>query len=814
METVSKEPVEQGNAPAVCAQGRASSKPLLSVSVRALCAFAAREGDLDLRFTPSPTAQQGREGHLLVARRRGESYESEIALSAIWGDLQINGRADGYDPRRHELEEIKTHRGRVEDIPANQQALHRAQARLYAWMLCEARGFTQITASRVYLEVGLEAESRVSETLSVEALRAFAASLCERYVGCARAEARHRDRRQQWLALLAFPLPEFRVGQRELARAVWRACVRGDRLRVQAPTGLGKTLGTLYPALRAMAERPLDRIAILSARTTARQVTLDALHRIRAQHDSAKPMPLRAIEIVARERACVHPDKACHGESCPLARGFYDRLPAARSEACSRDVLDQTSTRDIALAHQVCPYFLSMELLRWFDVVIGDYHYWFDRHAVLAALTAEFDWKVAVLIDEAHQVVSRTRSMYSASASAAALIALQSRLPASLRGAVADLLEHWERLVEQNSIDESEGKPAQGDAAAGCSWRQLAEPPEDWLRALHRFNSRLGDVVTDQGRAAAPAVLHAWFDGLSFAALADSFSDHSLCELDLECAPDHIPAGFSLAPHSASSLAPRLCERAQLTLRNVVPAPFIRPRLELADSVVMFSATLNPADYDRNLLGLPDDTTTLTLDSPFDPAHLRVSVLPVSTRITDRSRTLPRVVAAMARDYRREPGNYLAFFSSFDYLQQAFHHFCEHYPDITAWAQTRAMTEAERSAFLNRFTPEGQGIGFAVLGGAFGEGVDLPGRRLIGAFIATLGMPQIDPVNEAIAERLEKLFGAGHDYTYLIPGLQKVVQAAGRVIRSPEDRGSLLLIDARYSWPRYQQLLPSAWGLG
>jgi DNA excision repair protein ERCC-2 len=186
----------------------------------------------------------------------------------------------------------------------------------------------------------------------------------------------------------------------------------------------------------------------------------------------------------------------------------------------------------------------------------------------------------------------------------------------------------------------------------------------------------------------------------------------------------------------------------------------------------------------------------------------------VSTRITDRSRTLPRVVAAMAREYRREPGNYLAFFSSFDYLQQAYNLLREQHPDITAWPQTRTMTEAARSAFLSRFTEEGEGIGFAVLGGAFGEGIDLPGRRLIGAFIATLGMPQVDPVNEAIAERLEKLFGAGHDYTYLIPGVQKVVQAAGRVIRSPDDRGTLMLIDARYSWPRYQQLLPASWGLG
>jgi len=326
------------------------------------------------------------------------------------------------------------------------------------------------------------------------------------------------------------------------------------------------------------------------------------------------------------------------------------------------------------------------------------------------------------------------------------------------------------------------------------------------LRALHRFNSRLGDHVVERGREASAAALQAWFDGLSFAALADSFSDHSLCELSVG-APDTATAASQI-------IEPRASHRLQLTLRNVVPAPFIRPRLELADSVVMFSATLNPPDYDRHLLGLPDTATTLTLASPFDPANLRVSVLPVSTRITDRSRTLPRVIAAMAREYRREPGNYLAFFSSFDYLQQAFGQFCDQHPDIQTWVQTRTMTEAARSAFLARFAPDSEGIGFAVLGGAFGEGVDLPGRRLIGAFIATLGMPQVDPVNEAIAERLDNLFGAGHDYTYLIPGLQKVVQAAGRVIRAPDDRGSLMLIDARYTWPRYQQLLPASWGLG
>ena len=784
MEAVSQALVQQGEAPEVCAEAKPAGKPPLSVSVRALCAFAARAGDLDLRFTPSPTAQQGREGHLLVAARRGESYESEIRLSTTWGDLQVAGRADGYDPRHNELEEIKTHRGRVEEIPANQQALHRAQARLYAWMLCEARGLASITVSRVYLEIGLEAESRISETLTAQELRDFAASLCERYVGWARSEAAHRERRQRWLSALSFPLPEFRAGQRDLAAGVWRACTRGERLRIEAPTGLGKTLGTIFPALRAMAERPLDRIAVLSGRTTAKRVALEAFAQIRAQHDPKASMPLRVIEIVARERACEHPDKSCHGESCPLARGFYDRLAGARTEAAAADLLDQSAIRSIALRHAICPYFLSMEMLRWCDVAIGDYHYWFDRYAVLAALTAEFDWKVALLIDEAHQLVARTRAMYSASAEVSALIALQTEVPASLRGAVAEHLNQWDLLAERHAIPPT-------------AWQRLSEPPQDWLRSLQRLNSRLGDHVIEQRRAAAPRVMQAWFDGLSFAALADSFGDHSLCELSLAETP---------ALHER--------DRAQLVLRNIVPAPFTRPRLALADSVVMFSATLNPTDYDRDLLGLPDETVTLTLASPFDPNQLRVSVLPVSTRITDRARTLPRIVSAMARDYREQPGNYLAFFSSFDYLHQACEQLRAQHPDIQAWAQTRAMSELARNEFLARFTESSRGIGFAVLGGPFGEGIDLPGKRLIGAFVATLGMPQVDPVNEAIAERMEALFAKGHDYTYLIPGLQKVIQAAGRVIRSPDDRGRLLLIDARYSWPRYRQWLPASWGLG
>ncbi len=758
---------------------RAGSDDVLSVAVRTLCAFAARQGDLDLRFTPSPSAQQGREGHLLIARRRGESYETEITLSAHCAGLHLKGRADGYEPRNRELEEIKTHRGRVEDIPANHRTLHRAQARLYAWMLCLARDLPSVTVSVVYLEIGSLEESRYSEELDRDALQVFAESLCARYVAWAQSEARHRKRRQDWLQQITFPRVEFREGQRDLAAAVWRACTRGESLRIQAPTGLGKTLGTLYPALRAMAVRPLDRIAVLSARTTARKLALDAIGEIKAKEAPDTIIPLRVIEIVARERACEHPDKACHGESCPLARGFYDRLPGARHDAAQADLLDQAHLRDIALAHRICPYFLSMEMLRWADVAIGDYHYWFDRHATLAALAIDQEWRVAVLVDEAHQLVPRARAMYSATSSLSDLLALRKTGPRRLRGSIDALINQWDLLCLANPDE---------DPAHALSV-QLDELPAGWLRALQTLATDLGELLAESAPSPAPALLEAYFDSLSFLALADALGEHSLVFFE------------------------RQGDAASIAIRNVIPAPFLRSRIAATDSLVMFSATMHPAQFDRDLLGLAESTPTLEFDSPFDASRFSVSVLPISTRLQDRPVSLDRLVRAMAAQIQRTPGNYLAFFSSFDYLERALQHFRQRNPEVSVWTQTRVMNESQRADFLARFSEAGSGIGFAVLGGAFGEGIDLPGRRLIGAFIATLGFPQVDTVNEAMAARMETLFGAGHEYTYVIPGLQKVVQAAGRVIRTPEDRGSLLLMDARYSWPRYRALLPRSWGL-
>jgi Rad3-related DNA helicase len=271
---------------------------------------------------------------------------------------------------------------------------------------------------------------------------------------------------------------------------------------------------------------------------------------------------------------------------------------------------------------------------------------------------------------------------------------------------------------------------------------------------------------------------------------------------------EHFIFDISKRTFSAKRSSSTLC------LRNVVPAEFIRPRLTAARSSVLFSATLSPRHYYADLLGLPADTAWIDVESPFEAEQLRVRIVDeISTRFVHREASLDPIVELIARQFAQRPGNYLAFFSSFDYLQQVAQRLAERHPQIALWLQSRGMAEAERRAFLEQFTEHSQGIGFAVLGGAFGEGIDLPGARLIGAFIATLGLPQLNPVNEQMKQRMGAIFGAGYDYTYLYPGMQKVVQAAGRVIRSQQDKGVVMLIDDRFGEARVRQLLPRWWAI-
>lgn len=744
------------------------------VAVRALCEFTAKVGDLDLRFTPSPSAQEGMLGHRKVVARRGAAYQAEVALEGQFEQLQVRGRADGFDSAANRLEEIKTHRGDLASQPANHRQLHWAQAKVYGWLLCQQRELAQVNLALVYLDVDSERETVFEATHSAVELEQFFIAQCTLFLRWAQQQMQRQAVRNDGLQALAFPHGAFRTGQRELAETVYKAVSTGRCLMAQATTGIGKTLGTLFPLLKAMVPQQLDKVLFLTAKTPGRALALDAVQQVMG---NSPALALRTLELVARDKACEFPGTACHGEACPLAKGFYDRLPAARQAAAQQPVLDKATLREVALAHQVCPYYLSQEMARWVDVLIADYNYYFDQSALLFGLAQQDQWRVAVLVDEAHNLVERARQMYSASLDQWQLQALRREPPAGLESALQRLNRAWNTVHKEQA----------------AAYRASNELPGAFLKALQRCVSQIQERMNQQPASVDGPLLQFFFQASQFLRLSEVFDGHFMFDVSKRDGPGR---------RSLSTLC----------LRNVVPAPLIGPRMAAARSVTLFSATLSPRHFYADLLGMPADTAWLEVASPFVAEQLQVQVIStVSTRYQHRQASIAPIVELIAEQYRQQPGNYLAFFSSFDYQQQVAQRLAECHRHIVQWSQAPGMDEAQRQAFLARFVEGGQGVGFAVLGGAFAEGIDLPGTRLIGAFVATLGLPQVNPVNEQLKQRMGAMFSAGFDYTYLYPGVQKVIQAAGRVIRGTEDRGMVMLIDDRFAEPRVQRMFPRWW---
>jgi DNA excision repair protein ERCC-2 len=766
-----------------------------TVSVRSLCEFTAKRGSLDRRFTPSATALEGQAGQLAVLARRSPGYEIELPLEAIHGNLRVRGRADGYEADVNRLEEIKTIRGPVELISENRRALHWAQLETYGALIAADRGLAELELALVYVDAETQHETVLREKATSPALQAAFEARCEQFEAWAAQEAAHRSARDADLSALPFPLGELRPGQRLLAEAVYRVAANGRHLLAQAPTGIGKTLGTLYPLLRAMPGQQLDKIGYMTCKGTGRITALEALHALR---EAAPTKALRVLTLVAKEQACEHPTKACHGDACPLAHDFYDRLPAARAEAVQAGWLDAPTQRRIALRHGVCPYYLGQELLRWADVIVGDVHHAFDPYGQLYGLAQVQGWKLALLVDEAHNLIDRARDMYSTSLSLERVRAAVADAPKALQPPLRRLARELAALGRAQTAD----------------YQPLKALPDDLAEALQRVNTVLGEHVQRHPLEVGP-LLEFYFECLGLQRLLDRLDTHSLCDLQRSAAPRQpspldAPVNLSLLQedHDDDGTLDVL-----LSVRNIVPGHFLKERFEGCHSVTLFSATLGPPDYPRHLLGLPEDTAWIDVPAPFPPEHLTVRVAPLSTRYEHRQASLNALVDVIATQFAEHPGNYLAFFSSFDYLEQASQRLALRYPDLPQWSQARSMGDAARRGFLDRFVEGGRGVGFAVLGGAFAEGVDLPGTRLIGAFIATLALPPVSPLQDQFRERLDAMFGADHGYADLVPGMQKVVQAAGRVLRSVDDRGWVWLLDQRYRRPDVRALLPGWWRL-
>ena len=752
----------------------------ISVTVHDLVAFCHRSGDIDHRFTPSPTGVQGVAGHQRVYRRRPASYRSEypVEYRHTRGDmvLLLRGRADGYDEAAAMVEEIKTCRLKPALIPPAISRMHLAQARLYAAIIARDSALEQVEVRLTWFNIDSDEETPLSQTYSRQELTDFLDASLASFGAWLDTLAELRRKRDQSLQALPLPYGEFRRGQREIAELVYKCIARGGELLVEAPTGIGKTAAVLYPALKALATDKHDRIAYVTAKTVGRRTAEDTL-----EHFRSGGLALTALSLSAKERVCFSPGKACHADDCRYAMGYYDRLPAALAAAIRSPSLRQLDIEALARRFDICPYQLGLDLLPWVDLVIADLHYVYSLTATLGGQMKLDGRRWTVLLDEAHNLPERARRMYRASLAKADLMALRRDPPRGL-GAALDRVNRALLAL-------------QGEAWQEPEYHSGTQLPLKLQQALGDFVARTGELLAKEptGLQRRPRLLDFYFEVLQFQRLAENWGDDFRFEL--------------------SRAAGR--QSLRVTLNCLDPARLLAERQALLHAITAFSATLSPPDWTRQALGLGPAAVFRRESSPFDREQLEVYLATeVDTRYTRRQQSLPQLATTLMSWLRREDGNCIVYFPSYRYLQDCLALLREQGVEElrpSLWVQQREQADAGRDELLQVLEAHRDVAAFCILGGVFGEGIDLPGEQLTSVVIVGVGLPQFNRDTELLRDWFQQRYGAGFEYAYLYPGMQKVDQALGRVIRGSGDRGRALLIDSRYRDRQYRELLPTWW---
>ena len=812
----------------------------IRLAVRQLVEFLLQTGDIDSRFAGFDRANEGARIHRKLQKQAGEGYRAEVFLSGS-RELDgirctVEGRADGIftdGEGRAVIDEIKSTAVPAEEITGEMNPCHWAQGMVYAALYTAQEDLAEAAVRLTYYQVDDDKIFYFTRQFSRAELEEFLLGLLRQYLPWARRQLDWNAARTACLRAMRFPYPSYRPGQRALAGEVYRACKTGReagkggfRLFCQAPTGTGKTMSALFPAMKAMGEGDGEKIFYFTARTTARAAAEDAVSLLRQANPG---LVFRAVTLTAKEKVCLCKNEAgrpvCMPEVCPFAKGYYDRRKDALAFLLDGGgQLDRPAIEAAARQFTVCPFELGLDLSDWSDLVIGDYNYLFDPAVHLRRFfELAGDW--VFLIDEAHNLPDRAREMYSAAFAKSSLTEAKRALLRSKSALKRQLLRADRELLALRRAVEALAPRQRGGPAAGADAPPQPEQLGFW------------DAAPDEAKSAPsptlPAPLYAqdgtvFFRELPPAAVRPLHSLLPALQDWLEQEPDHpaheqlLDLYFSLHDllraaerydeHSVTQLTAR---GSELTIRLLCldPSAFVDESLASGRAAVLFSATLVPPGYYKKVLGCAG-ARAVALESPFPPEHLGLYCLPgISTRYRHREASVGAVSDALAVLARGRVGNYLAFFPSYAYLRAVWADFTARYPDIHTAAQESGLDEAGRAAFLARFSPDPAEtlLGFGVLGGVFGEGVDLVGSRLIGCAIVGVGLPQVSPRQEMLRRYFDEKDGSGFDCAYRFPGMNKVLQAAGRVIRTEHDRGVVLLLDDRFAQEGYRRLFPRHW---
>ena len=756
------------------------------MSVRNLVEFILREGDIDNRISGSMEKDamlQGGRMHRKIQRRMGPEYHAEYSLKmripCEGYQIQLEGRADGVIIREKDgkpdviIDEIK---GIFRDIhfleaPVN---VHLAQAKCYAYIYGEQNELDEIGVQMTYCHLDTEEVKRFRQHYSLEELKTWFDGLIEKYRKWAEFQIRWEKERDESIGKIEFPFP-YRKGQYDLAASVYRTILRKKKLFIQAPTGVGKTMSVIFPAVKAVREGLGQKIFYLTAKTITRTVAEQAFRTLKEQG-----LKFKVVTLTAKEKICLCEETDCNPDACPYAKGHFDRVNDAVFDMITggRDISRET-LEEQARKYRVCPFELSLDVSVWTDAVICDYNYVFDPNAHLKRFFSESgDNGYLFLIDEAHNLVERGREMYSA--------VLYKEDILEVRRAVKQMDSRLAKRLEETNRLMLELKRECEDYRVLESVSHLALKLMNLLTEMERF---LEEYREGEKRE---LVLDLYFQVRDFLNIHDILDENYVIYSELE-----------------------RDGRFKVKLFCVNPAANLQNYLEQGNSTIFFSATLLPIRYYKKLLSVETDDYAVYAESPF-PEENRLLIIgrDVSTRYTQRGQIMYRRIAeyiAAVAEARR--GNYMAFFPSYRFMEDVYEEFIRRAPGITAVVQSQFMDEKEREQFLERFEASDSAglVGFCVMGGIFSEGIDLAADRLIGAVVVGTGLPQVCNDREIVKQYFDSRGMDGFDYSYRYPGMNKVLQSAGRVIRTENDRGIIVLLDGRFCQKQYQELFPREW---
>jgi len=755
-------------------------KNLVKISVRKLVEHVFLSGNIESGFFSINALQEGTRIHQEVQKTFDETSEKEVYVQTEFfhDDLHfiVDGRCDGIHFNNGEItiEEIKSTSEPLDTIEENGILVHWAQAYFYGYIYCNDHQLKDINIQLTYVQKKTNEKKSILQKKTIQQLKEFVLECIEKYTPFAKLMIQNKERRNKSSKELTFPFKKYRNGQKELAGMVYRSIRDKQTLFAEAPTGIGKTISTTFPAVKAFGEEILDRILYITARNTTREAALNAFSLL--ENNGLKMI---IISLTAKEKICFKDEVNCSALHCEFANGHYDRLNDGILDILQNEtIISREVIEHYARKHRLCPFEFSIDLAYLADAIVCDYNYVFDPTVSFKRFFEEQKKETVLLIDEAHNLVDRAREMYSASILKSSFLQLKRDFKKNKEiQSAAKNLNNYLLEIRKHLGDKKQTVSKEIPSELLELIQSFVEVVE---RNLHHFEGQTQQQLLD-----------AYFAAQAFLRSANMFDERFVFMTEVD--------------------------RSEVSVKLfcIDPSHLLQQYSKNFKAKVFFSATLSPLPFYKDMLGGKEEDLVISLPSPFSSEQVNVYISPLSTKYREREYTKEKIAYTLHEVIQKHPGNYLIFFPSYQYMNLVYDEYSKLMINTSfkTQIQTPNMNEEEREEFLNQFDKDRSEplVGFAVMGGIFSEGIDLVGDRLNGVAIVGVGIPQIGFERDLIKNYFSSIGKNGYDYAYVYPGMNKVLQAGGRLIRSENDTGTILLIDDRFLTTKYLKMLPKNW---